>query len=93
MASITQKQKLSLNDDAVVDSLTALLKITANEHKINHAIIATRKQLEALVRGERDLPILSGWRKQHGGQTLIDFLEGKLSISIDSGIFKTQNLL
>ena len=86
--SLPKKHKLSFNEDAIVDGLTAILKIVSHQHKINHSILAPRKQLEALARGERNLPLLSGWRKQHGGQTLIDFLDGKLSIHIDSGKFK-----
>ncbi|MDH5472532.1 MAG: ribonuclease D [Gammaproteobacteria bacterium] len=89
--SIPKKQKLNFNDDALIDSLTAILKIMAHKHKINHTIMASRKQLEALVRGERDLPISTGWRKQHGGQMLLDFLDGKLSLHVESGVFKIQN--
>ena len=88
---IQKKQKLNFNDDALVDCLIAILKILGHENKINHGIMATRKQLESLVQGERDLPVLTGWRKRHGGQTLIDFIDGKLSIHNDSGIFKLKN--
>ncbi|MDH5765316.1 MAG: ribonuclease D [Gammaproteobacteria bacterium] len=91
--ALPKKQKLSFNDEAVVDGLTAILKILAHEYKISHNIIAPRKQLEALVRGEKELPLLTGWRKQHGGQTLVDFLDGKLSIHIVSGKFSIQNAL
>ena len=88
---LPKKQKINFNDDALVDCLISILKIVGHENKINHGIMASRKQLEALVLGERDLPILEGWRMQHGGQTLVDFLDGKLSIRIDSGKLKLQN--
>ena len=88
---LPKKQKINFNDDALIDCLVSILKIIGHENKINHGIMATRKQLEALVQGERDLPILDGWRKQHGGQTLLDFLDGKLSIHIDSGKLTLQN--
>lgn len=83
--SLPKKQKLKPNEDALIDVLSAVLKLNANQHNINHTIMANRKQLEALVRGERDLPILSGWRKSHGGQMLLDFIEGKLSLSTQTG--------
>ena len=88
--SLPKKHKLNFNEDAIVDGLTAILKIVSHQHKINHTILAPRKQLEALARGERNLPLLTGWRKQHGGQTLLDFLDGKLLIQIESGKFRIQ---
>ncbi len=78
-------QKLSIEDDAKVDILFAVLKLNAARHNINPASIATRKHLESLVRGERDVPILHGWRKTHGGQMMLDVLEGKLVLDIHSG--------
>ena len=84
-------QSDGLFNDALVDCLISILKIMGHENKINHGIMATRKQLEALAQGERDLPILDGWRKKHGGQTLLDFLDGKLSIHIESGKLTLQN--
>lgn len=89
--SLPKKPKLTANDDALVDCLTGILKIQAYQHKISHSIIASRKQLEALARGERELPLLSGWRKHHGGKILLDFLDGKLSIQADSGKFSLHD--
>lgn len=77
-------RKLGTDEDALVDALTALLKQQAAVHKINPASIASRKQLEALVSGERDLPILQGWRMHHGGQILLDFLDGKTTLSVQN---------
>ena len=75
-------RKLGVDEDALVDALTALLKQQAALHKINPASIAARKQLEELVSGERDIPLLQGWRMHHGGQILLDFLEGKTTLSV-----------
>ncbi|TNF33316.1 MAG: ribonuclease D [Gammaproteobacteria bacterium] len=83
-------QKLSVEDDAKVDILFAVLKLNAAQHNINPASIATRKQLEALVRGERDVPVLHGWRKAHGGQMMLDVLEGRLVLDIHSGKLTTH---
>ena len=75
-------RKLGEDEDVLVDALTALLKIQANAAQINASSIASRKQLEELVSGERDIALLQGWRLQHGGQTLLNFLDGKTSLSV-----------
>ena len=82
---LPKKHKISAEQDTVVDGLITVLKYNASKHNINHTSLATRKQLEALVCGERDLDILNGWRKSHAGQMLLDFLDGKLSINIQAG--------
>jgi len=82
--SLPQKHKPSLVEDALVDCLTALTKLKADEHRINPTLLASRKQLEALVRGERDLPLLHGWRHAHVGQLLLEFLNNRVSLQVDS---------
>jgi len=82
---LPKKHKINAEQDTLVDSLTAVLKYNASKHNINHTSLATRKQLEALVCGERDLEILTGWRKSHAGQMLLDFLEGRLTLNIQAG--------
>ncbi|MDH5483953.1 MAG: ribonuclease D [Gammaproteobacteria bacterium] len=89
---LPKKHKISANGDALIDALSAVLKLQAAQHKINHACIATRKQLEALVAGERDLPLLSGWRKTHAGQACLDFIEGRSSLNTDSGKLNSKHL-
>lgn len=75
-------RKLGEAEDVLVDALTALLKLQATAFKVNAGSIASRKQLEALVSGERDIALLQGWRIHHGGQTLLDFLDGKTTLSV-----------
>ncbi len=82
---LPKKHKLNAQQDAQVDALSALLKLQAAEHNIHHSSIAPRKQLEALVRGERDLEIMRGWRKIHAGQRLVDFIDGKICLGNQSG--------
>lgn len=82
---LPKKHKINSAQDTLIDALATVLKYNANLHGINHTSLATRKQLEALVCGERDLDILTGWRKSHAGQMLLDFLDGKLTLNIQSG--------
>ena len=73
-----------MSDDALVDCLTALLKLMADKHRINPTLLASRKHLEALIRGEDDIPLLHGWRYSHAGQLVLDFLHNKVSLQVDS---------
>lgn len=82
--------KLRPEQDALVDTLQALLKLNALQNDINPSSLANRKQLEALVSGERKLELLKGWRKLHGGQQLLDFIDGKLSLSSQQGKLVVQ---
>ncbi len=81
---LPKKQKLSLSEDALVDCLMALLKLKAEEHHINPSLLASRKHLEALARGERELDIMKGWRFTHAGEILLEFLNNKVSLQADS---------
>ncbi len=83
--SLPKKHKLNPMQDALIDGLTTVLKLNASKHNINHASLATRKQLEALVCGERNLPIMTGWRKSHAGEMLVDFIEGRLYLIVEAG--------
>ncbi len=59
-----------------MDVLSAIIKLNAQQYKITPTTLASRKELEQLVHGERELAILSGWRRHHGGEQLLAFLQG-----------------
>lgn len=56
-------------------------------------MISTRKQLMALVRGERHLAILEGWRRDMAGQGLLALLEGKCSISVSGDSLRLEGIV
>ncbi|MCP1726037.1 ribonuclease D [Natronospira proteinivora] len=85
----SRPDRLSAEEDATVDALMALLRARCAEHDMSPAQVATRKQLEALIQGERDLPFLKGWRGAMAGQSLLDLLEGRLSLTVHEGKLKT----
>ncbi len=71
--------------------LAGLVTACSKESGIAPRFIATRDEVEALVRwwveGERSaeppLPILSGWRRELAGEALLGWLQGETSIAID----------
>lgn len=55
--------------------MLTLVKSRAQEQGISATLLATRKDVQALIRGERDIPLLTGWRRQVVGETLLAALK------------------
>ncbi|MGZ8185648.1 MAG: ribonuclease D [Methylobacter sp.] len=80
LAKKTQQQ------EAVLDILTALVRIRAEENALNPVILATRKDLEALLFNdeEEECSLLYGWRFSMVGRELVGLLKGELLLGIES---------
>jgi ribonuclease D len=59
------------DQNALVKKLAALNQTTAMELSLSPEILATRRDLEQLAEGRRDLPMLSGWRRGVIGERLL----------------------
>ena len=70
--------------EAVIDVLSAVVRIRAEENALNPVILATRKEIEQLVFGEENCPLLHGWRYNMAGEQLQGLLEGKFNLSLSS---------
>jgi ribonuclease D len=55
-------------------SLQERLQAIAKELGIQPEVLATRRELAALVRGARELPVLTGWRRSVIGEPLLSAL-------------------
>jgi ribonuclease D len=79
------RQRLTPAQDAAVDVMQAVVRLVGEENGINPAVLANRNQLEQLLMGNADVPILQGWRKQLAGERLQGFLEGRLNVRMSGG--------
>jgi ribonuclease D len=79
------RQRLTPAQDAAVDVMQAVVRLVGEENGINPAVLANRNQLEQLLMGNTDVPILQGWRKQLAGERLQGFLEGRLNVRMSDG--------
>ncbi|HET7569023.1 MAG TPA: ribonuclease D [Gammaproteobacteria bacterium] len=61
----------SSEDRATVRHLGKMVRERAAAMKLSPALLANRRQLERLVQGERDLPVLKGWRREVIGEDLL----------------------
>lgn len=78
-----KKHKLDLGQEAQLDLLMAALRKLAADAELAPASIASRKDLEKLVRGDMDAPVLKGWRRAAAGDRLLEVLAGKLTLRSD----------
>jgi ribonuclease D len=81
--------QLDHRQDALADALMAVLRASAEQARVSAGTLASRKDIERLVAGERDLNLLRGWRGQLVGTRLLDFLEGRLSLRVTDGRLQT----
>ncbi len=78
-------KKKTQQQEAVLDVLTALVRVRADENSINPIILASKKDLEKLLIDEENSLILQGWRYSMVGKELQGLLKGQLALSLDSG--------
>jgi ribonuclease D len=86
LAEKDRSAKKTQQYEAVLDVLSAVVRIRAEENSLNPIILATRKDLEQLLFGEDDCLLLHGWRYNMAGKELQGLLRGeyKLSLTPDS---------
>lgn len=81
-----KSKKKSQQQEAILDILTALVRIRAEENALNPTILATRKDLEALLFNEEEdgSALLHGWRYAMAGKELVGLLKGELFFGIQA---------
>ncbi len=70
----TRRDRPTSEEKQLGKDLMNAVKKAATEYDIDPALLATRKTLNALMMGQRDLPVLQGWRKSIIGETLLAML-------------------
>jgi len=79
--------KKSQQQEAILDILSALVRIRAEENSLNPSILASRKDLEQLLfkEDDEDCPLLQGWRYSMAGKELVGLLAGRSLLGINEG--------
>jgi len=73
---------LATDKEALVDILMAIVRIRAHQNGVTPAVLATRKDLEALIMGGEDVSVLSGWRYELAGKAIYGFLSGDMQLRL-----------
>jgi len=66
--------KLDKRDEARLEALLKIVERSAEENDIHASALTSRKELSRLILGEKDIGLLSGWKKSIVGNELLDFL-------------------
>lgn len=74
--------KKTPQQEAILDILTALVRIRASENSLNPSILATRKDLELLLFDDPESLLLKGWRYSMVGRELVGLLKGEQLLGI-----------
>ncbi len=82
--SKSKSGKKSQKQEAVLDILSGVVRLRAGDNSLNPVILATRKDLEALIEGNEECVLLSGWRYSMVGEELQRILQGKTTLSVDN---------
>jgi ribonuclease D len=68
-----------------VTLVSAWLAQYAQDIEIDPALLGTRADIEALLRGDDDARLSSGWRAEHVGAPIRSLVEGRAALSFDNG--------
>ncbi len=79
----TKATKKTQPQEAVLDVLTAIVRMRAHENSMNPMILASRKNLEKLLLDDEDNSLLQGWRYSMVGQELQGLLKGQYKVTLD----------
>lgn len=77
--------KKTPKQEAVLDVLTAVVRMRADDNSINPTILASRKDLEKLLFGDEENLLLKGWRFSMVGEELQGLLQGQYSLTLNAG--------
>jgi ribonuclease D len=64
-------------EEAKADLIMSLLHKQAALHDLSPGLFSTRADIQRLVRGKRDIPLVSGWRRELAGEMALEILEGR----------------
>ena len=80
-----KRVRLSPEQESIVDVMMGLVRLVALNNRISPASLVNRKELERLVSGEPDTPVMQGWRAELCGNKLRAFLDGRIQLQMEQG--------
>lgn len=85
------REKRQVNP-AIADLLRVLLKGVADREGVASKLIATASDLDAIAAGERDVPALTGWRRDVFGAEALRLCAGEIALRVKGSNIETVEL-
>ncbi|MEM0976671.1 MAG: ribonuclease D [Pseudomonadota bacterium] len=79
--------------EAIADMLRVLLKAVVDRENVAAKLVATASDLDAMARGERDLPMLKGWRRIVFGEDALKLVSGETGLRVRNGKVELVDLI
>ncbi|WP_333683087.1 ribonuclease D [Pontibaca methylaminivorans] len=87
----TVKERLQVNP-ALADLLRVLLKSKTESSGVAARLIAPSSDLDAIAAGKRDIPALSGWRREVFGADALRLCEGEIALAANGTAVRVVQL-
>lgn len=85
--------KKTQQQEAVLDILTAVVRLRAEQNELNPAILASRKELEKLLMDDKDSQLLKGWRFSMVGRELQELLSGHYTLKLNRETIEINDVI
>lgn len=72
-------------NNAALDILKTVLEVCSQKANVASHIIATSEELHAMIKGNRQLRCLSGWRREIFGNLALKILHGEIALRFKEG--------
>ncbi len=82
---LEQGERLTLEQEAIADAMMAIVRLRGAEQQVSPSAIATRRELEALLLGGREIALLHGWRGALVGEQLQRLVAGEVALRVRQG--------
>jgi len=82
LAAVIRRDKLTGQQEALVDALSIIVRLQAEIHELNTNTLASRKELQAFVQKQDQSVLLNDWRKPLIGDALSEFMLGQQNIRL-----------
>ena len=76
-------RSLDTRQTALGDCLMAICRVVAEENSIALATLATRKDIDNLIRSQKSSRLMQGWRFAMVGERLLKFVHGQSCLRVD----------
>lgn len=79
------QRRLTPAQEALLDAMQAVVRLRGAEHAVSPQLLASRQELEQLLLGDPDAPLLHGWRAALAGRDVQALLRGEARLEVRAG--------